>query len=236
MMNVNRLSMLARGQFRVKCKGITKHVFLMLHRECITLHASASEPSKVLKSYELTGSSSFQISKDKSIEFKSRTNCNILKINAQNDIEHNHFVWALSSAISRLQSSSKSLTLAPPPHLPVHSGSLLCLTKGMKWKRQHIVLTQEGHIYMHYRFDTPVMYILTPNSLVIKTTLKQHSFELVLFSTSLHLSAASEAEKAEWIYILQSQIPLSNYDESDQLQAAALRHDLEYATEEFHCD
>ena len=78
------------------------------------------------------------------------------------------------------------------------------------------------------------MYILTPNSLVINTTLKQHSFELVLFSTSLHLSAASEAEKAEWIYILQSQIPLSNYDESDPLQAAALGHDLEYNTEEFH--
>jgi len=236
MMNVNRLSMLARGQFRVKYKGTTKHVFLMLHRECITLHASASEPSKILKSYELTGSSNFQISKDKSILFKSTADCNILKINAQNDIEYNHFVFVLSSAISRHQSSSKSLTLAPPPHLPVHSGSLLCLTKGMKWKRQHIVLTQEGNIYMHHRFDNPVSYTLTPNSLLIDTTLKQHSFELVLFSTSLHLQASSEAEKAEWIYILQAQIPLSHYDESDQLQAAALGTDLEYSTVEFHCD
>ena len=61
MMNVNRLPQLARGQFRVKHKGITKHVFLMLHRECITLHASASELSKILKSYEVTGSSGFQI-------------------------------------------------------------------------------------------------------------------------------------------------------------------------------
>jgi len=231
MMNVNRLPQLARGQFRVKYKGITKHVFLMLHRECITLHASASEP-KIIKSYELTGSSGFQITKDKGIEFKSRrANSNILKINAQNDIEYNHFVFVLSSAISRLQ--SKSHTLAPPQQLPIHSGSLLCLTKGMKWKRQHIVLTQEGNIYMHHRFDNPVRYTLTPNSLVIDTTLKQHSFELVLFSSSLHLSAASEAEKAEWIYILQAQIPMSNYDESDQLQAAALGQDLEYATVEF---
>ena len=234
MMNVNRLPQLARGQFRVKHKGITKHVFLMLHRECITLHASASEP-KIIKSYELTGSSGFQITKDKGIEFKSRrANSNILKINAQNDIEHNHFVFVLSSAISRLQ--SKSHTLAPPPHLPIHSGSLLCLTKGMKWKWQHIVLTQEGNIYMHHRFDNPVMYTLTPNSLVIDTTLKQYSFEIVLFSTSLHLQASSEAEKAEWVYILQSQIPLTNYDESDQLQAAALETDLEYATAEFHSD
>ena len=235
MMNVNRLPQLARGQFRVKYKGITKHVFLMLHRECITLHASASEPSKIIKSYELTGSSSFQVTKDKGIEFKSRANSNILKINALNDIEHNHFVFVLSSAISRLQSKS-SLTLAPPLHLPIHSGNLLCLTKGMKWKRQHIVLTQEGNIYMHHQFDNPVSYTLTPNSLVINTTLKQHSFELVLFSTSLHLSASSEAEKAEWVYILQSQIPLSNYDESDQLQAAALGQDLEYSTVEFYCD
>ena len=234
MMNVNRLPQLARGQFRVKYKGITKHVFLMLHRECITLQASASELSKILKSYEVIGSSNFQISKDKSILFKSTTDCNILKINAQNDIEHNHFVFVLSSAISRLQ--SKSHTLAPPPQLPIHSGSLLCLTKGMKWKRQHIVLTQEGNIYMHHRFDNPVRYTLTPNSLLIDTTLKQHSFELVLFSTSLHLQASSEAEKAEWIYILQSQIPLSNYDENDQLQTAALGTDLEYATVEFYCD
>ena len=51
--------------------------------------------------------------------------------------------------------------------------------------------------------------------------------QLVLFSDSFHLSASSDAEKRDWISKLQELIPRSSYDESDQLQMAALEKDTE---------
>ena len=57
--------------------------------------------------------------------------------------------------------------------------------------------------------------------------------QLVLFSDSVHLSASSDAERGEWIFLLQKLIPRSSYDEGDPLQAAAMRKDVEVVEAEF---
>ena len=176
--NVERLAELARGQFRVKSKGRVKEYFLLLHRECITIHPSLSETNKILNIFQLTESSSFKVKGD-SIEFKSG-NGETLSIAAKNDIEHRQWCFALEMAITRLQKGASKVV--HPPTLPIHGGTLLCLdTASNKWKRKYVVLT-ENSIYMHghrrFGFDSPQNYKLTPNAMVFLTNLKEHSFEV----------------------------------------------------------
>ena len=59
--NVSRLAELARGQVRVKSRGRVKENFLMLHRECITVHPSFSDTLKIIKTYRLTETSSYEV-------------------------------------------------------------------------------------------------------------------------------------------------------------------------------
>ena len=72
-------------------------------------------------------------------------------------------------------------TIVPPPTLPVHSGTLLCLDTSMKWKRKYVVLTEDG-LYMHSHrrvgFKPPQKYNLTPNCMLFSTVLKEYSFEV----------------------------------------------------------
>lgn len=61
-------------------------------------------------------------------------------------------------------------------------------------------------------------------------------FQLVLFSDSTHLCASSDAERGEWIFVLQKLIPRTSYDKSDALQVASLdkaaeTHDIEFRSE-----
>ncbi|KAL7543078.1 hypothetical protein ACHAXR_012395 [Thalassiosira sp. AJA248-18] len=234
-----RLAELARGQFRVKGRGRAKDYFLMLHRECITCHPSFSETVKIVNIYQLSESSSFDVKGD-SIEFKSGTKGDeTLLITANNDIEHQHWCYALDIAIARLKKGA-SKTIIPPPNLPVHSGALHCMdTTSMKWKKKYVVLTEDS-LYMHGHrtvgFDTPQQYELTPNSMIFSTTLKEHSFELVLFSESIHLKASSDAERGEWLFVLQKLIPMSSYDEGDPLQVASLEKEPEVFDTEFHSE
>lgn len=60
--------------------------------------------------------------------------------------------------------------------------------------------------------------------------------QLVLFSDSVHLSASSDAERAEWMHLLQTLIPRSSYDERDPLQAAALEKEVEACDTTFYCE
>lgn len=52
-------------------------------------------------------------------------------------------------------------TVVPPPILPVHSSALFCLDASMKWRRKHVVLTEDG-LYMHGHrregFDRPTRF------------------------------------------------------------------------------
>ncbi|KAL7547585.1 hypothetical protein ACHAWF_010873 [Thalassiosira exigua] len=238
--NVGRLNELARGQFRLKSKGLFKEYFLMLHRECITIHRSFSDTVKIIKIYQLTESSSFDVVREGSIEFKSGIRRDeTLLMAAKNDIEHQHWCYALNATISRLQKGACK-TIIPPPSLPMHSSTLLCMdASSMKWKKKYCVLTEDS-LYMHGHrrvgFDVPQKYELTPNCMIFSTTLKEHSFELVLFSDSIHLSASSDAERGEWIFILQKLIPRSTYNEEDPLQAASLEKDLEVLDTEFQSE
>mmetsp|Transcript_1056 Transcript_1056/g.2255 ORF Transcript_1056/g.2255 Transcript_1056/m.2255 type:complete len:246 (+) Transcript_1056:112-849(+) len=118
--------------------------------------------------------------------------------------------------------------------MPVHSGSLLSLdSSNLKWARKYLVLTEDClYIHGHRRvgFHAPQKFILTPNVMIFSTTLKEHSFELVFFSDSIHLCAASEEEKGEWIHALEQLIPRSIYDKGDELQAACFERDVDFST------
>jgi hypothetical protein len=78
-------------------------------------------------------------------------------------------------------------------------------TSTMKWTKKYIVMTDDS-LYMHGHrrvgFDAPQKHNLTPNAIIFSTTLKAYSFEVVLFSESLHLAASTESEKGEWMYML----------------------------------
>lgn len=50
------------------------------------------------------------------------------------------------------------------------------------------------------------------------------------------MSAPTDAERGEWIFILQKLIPGSSYDECDPLQAASLEMDVEVIDTEFYSD
>ena len=58
----------------------------------------------------------------------------------------------------------------------------------------------------------------------------------MFFSDSIHLSASSDAERGEWIFVLQKLIPRSCYDECDPLQVASLEKDPEVFNTEFHSE
>ena len=87
-------------------------------RECITAHTSFSDTAKILNTYELTESSSIDI-KGESIEFKSgisnKGGDTTLSITASNDIEHQHWIYALDLAIARLQKDASKVSMYCPP-------------------------------------------------------------------------------------------------------------------------
>ncbi len=124
--------------------------------------------------------------------------------------------------------------------MPVRSGSLLLLDpSNMKWAKKYLVLTEDClYIHGHRRvgFHAPRKYILTPNVMIFSTTLKDHSFEIVFFSESLHLCAATEEKKGEWIHALEHFIPLSSYDKSDKLQAACFDRGVDFFSVSFQSD
>ena len=74
-------------------------------RECITCHPSFSDTVKITKIYQLTESSSFDVKGD-SIEFKGDETFVIV---AKNDIEHQHWCYALDLAINRLRKVSSKV-------------------------------------------------------------------------------------------------------------------------------
>ncbi|KAL3787826.1 hypothetical protein ACHAW5_003578 [Stephanodiscus triporus] len=237
--NVSRLTELARGQVRVKSRGRVREYFLMLHRECITVHPSFSETVKILKTYRLTETSSFDF-KCESIEFKTGVKgANNLTIRANNEVEHQHWCYALDIAVSRLRKDAIK-TIVPPPDKPLFSGYLLCLDGWMKWRKKYVVLTEDSlYINEHRRvgFGTPPLrYSLVPNGMIFKTYLKAYSFELVLFSDSLHLSARDDTARDEWIYFLQKILPQTSYDQSDALQVASLEKEVEVFDVQFHSE
>jgi len=157
-----------------------------------------------------------------------------LTITASSDIEHKQWCYALDVAVTRLRNETK--TIVPPPHFPVHSGTLLYLDDSMKWKRTYVVMTEDCIFFHEHRrsgFGTPLRHLLTPNSMIFATTLNEHSFEvssrgmhlsllpfhgdqsytlhqphhqLVLFLDSIHLSALSDSERGEWIFLLEKLI------------------------------
>jgi hypothetical protein len=126
-------------------------------RECITVHPSFSETVKILKTHRLTETSSIDV-KGKSIEFKTGVKGDEnLTITAINEVEHQHWCYALELAVARLKKDA-SKTIVPPPHYPVHSGYLLCLDPNMKWRRKYVVLTEDSLFINEQRrvgFGTP---------------------------------------------------------------------------------
>lgn len=99
----------------------------------------------------------------------------------------------------------------------------------MKWTKKYLVVTDDCiYIHGHRRvgFDAARELKFTPNAMLFSTTLKPYSFEVVLFSESLHLAAATSSEKQEWMYIIHKLIPQSSYDLNDPLQSASLERDM----------
>lgn len=108
-------------------------------------------------------------------------------------------------------------------------------TSIMKWTKKYLVIADHSiYIHGHRRvgFDAARELKLTPNTMLFSTTLKSHSFEVVLFSGSLHLAAATPSEKQEWMWILSKLIPKSSYDLNDPLQSASFERGMnEYSVE-----
>ena len=149
-----------------------------LDSECITVHPS-SDTLTILKIYQLSTESSF-IVKDNIIEFQSGLkSVGILTMTASSDIEHKHWCYALEVALAQVRKETK--TIVPPPHFPVHSGSLLYMDDSMKWKKTYVVVTEDC-VYFHEPrrngFGSPLRYVLTPNAMIFATTLNEHSFEV----------------------------------------------------------
>lgn len=147
--NVSRLAELARGQVRVKSRGRVKENFLMLHRECITVHPSFSDTLKNIKTYRLTETSSYEV-KGETIEFKTGIKGDdSLTITTTNEVEFQHWCYALGKAVARLRKDT-SKSIIPPPHYPVHSGYLLFYSS-MKWKKKYVVLTEDSLFINEHR-------------------------------------------------------------------------------------
>lgn len=58
----------------------------------------------------------------------------------------------------------------------------------------------------------------------------------MLFSDSIHFSAPSDSQRAEWIFVLQQLIPKSSYVASDPLQEASLVKEVKVADIQFHSE
>lgn len=153
--------------------------YLSPDRECITTHSSLTESIKILKIYHLSTESSF-VEKDGSIQFTSgMKGAETMTMTASSDIEHKHWCYALDVALARLR--KETTTIIPPPHFPVHSGTLLYLDDSMKWKKTYVVMTEDCIYFHEHRrngFGTPVRHFLTPNAMIFATTLNEHSFEV----------------------------------------------------------
>ena len=105
--NIGRLAQLARANFRVKRKGRTRDLFLLLHRECITAHRTASNTANIVKTWQLTESSSFNVTGE-SIQFKSvKGSGDTILLTARNDIELQHWIYALDLNMARLRKVAK---------------------------------------------------------------------------------------------------------------------------------
>ncbi len=93
-----------------------------------------------------------------------------LTITAINEVEHQHWCYALDIAVARLRKDA-SKTIVPPPHYPVHSGYLLCLDPSMKWRRKYLVLTEDSLFINEHRrvgFGTPPLrYSLVGSSCLL---------------------------------------------------------------------
>lgn len=62
------------------------------------------------------------------------------------------------------------------------------------------------------------------------------SFQLVLFSDSIHLNASTDSERSEWLFLLEKLIPRTKYDVSNPLQMASLEKDVEVFEVEIHSE
>jgi len=128
----------------------------MLHRECITVHPSFSDTLKIIKTYRLTETSSYEV-KGETIEFKTGVKGDdSLTITTNNEVEFQHWCYALGKAVARLRKDA-SKSIIPPPHYPVHSGYLLFYSS-MKWKKKYVVLTEDSLFINEHRrigFGTP---------------------------------------------------------------------------------
>lgn len=129
----------------------------MLHRECITVHPSFSDTLKIIKTYRLTETSSYEV-KGETIEFKTGVKGDdSLTITTHNEVEFQHWCYALGKAVARLRKDA-SKSIIPPPHYPVHSGYLLFWDSSMKWKKKYVVLTEDSLFINEHRrigFGTP---------------------------------------------------------------------------------
>ena len=80
-----------------------------------------------------------------------------LTITANNEVEFQHWCYALGMAVARLRKDA-SKSIIPPPHYPVHSGYLLFWDSSMKWKKKYVVLTEDSLFINEHRrigFGTP---------------------------------------------------------------------------------
>lgn len=107
----------------------------------------------------------------------------------------------------------------------------------MQWRKVYITLTEDSlYVQAHRQVGQVKRYLLTPNAMIFTTTFRAHSFELVLFSDSIHLCATSSSERGEWIHCLEQLVPRSRYDESDPLQVASLERQVEIQDADFHSE
>lgn len=95
--------------------------------------------------------------------------------------------------------------------------------------KKYLVLTGDRiYIHGHKRvgFNAAQELRLTPNTMIFSTTLKPYSFEIVLFSESLHLAADCETDRSEWLSMIHQLTPKCTYDMNDPLQAASFEREL----------
>ena len=136
--NTARLANLARGQLRVKSKGRMKEYFVMLHRwvsssrylkvkcnnklthltfvllpsrECIVAHPSVSQTNKIDILLPITRSSSFKARSDAIIFNSGIKGSEKLTMISSNDIEHQHWCYALEVAIASLRSDMSKVII-----------------------------------------------------------------------------------------------------------------------------
>ena len=235
-MKVDNLSSLARGHFRVSVKGISKDCFMLLHSECITSHKRgvAGGIEGIIRLYPFNfgvGKTTFE---DKGSCICIRSGSTRLIMTARTNIEHQHWVYALNR---KQKGYSLPESITTPPLAPLHTGSLELLDLStMQWSTQYIVLTDNCiYTHDHRKAGTPKKFALTPNSMLYETNLvaNRYSFELVLFSECLQLSATTRVERDEWMSMLQALIPKTQYDCTDTLQREALERDVDVVSVSF---